>query len=185
MPTIEQIEVHFATAELRVTKAGVKAEARAASIERIAYQDPLPDLLGYLQSQTELTRSTLVRILKGCGRLPEFLLTPQRFMDAVAATLKAELHTGWQYNPDWAIVKHEDKTLYLMRETMGTKGFPTVSASLYLAQAMTVPGMSRPPGGTGSLAYRRYCISVRPEPTPKKSTPRKNAPHKDFSLMGC
>jgi|SRR5271168_3087471 len=96
MPTIEQIEVHFATAELRVTKAGVKAEARAASIERIAYQDPLPDLLGYLQSQTELTRSTLVRILKGCGRLPEFLLTPQRFMDAVAATLKAELHTGWQ-----------------------------------------------------------------------------------------
>jgi hypothetical protein len=71
MPTIEQIEVHFATAELRVTKAGVKAEARAASIERIAYQDPLPDLLGYLQSQTELTRSTLVRILKGCGRLPE------------------------------------------------------------------------------------------------------------------
>ena len=46
----------------------------------------------YLQSQTELTRSTLVRILKGSERLPDFFLNPQRFMDAVAATIKAELH---------------------------------------------------------------------------------------------
>ena len=162
-------------------------------------------MLAYLQSQTELTRSTLVRILKGSGRLPEFFLNPQRFMDAVAAALKDELHrlivdgikyerisTGdpdfeWQmelfkqeeiinyltaiqvkrsvydyvvydsqverefakrlnerediklfvklpggfevdtpvgkYNPDWAIVKHEDETLYLVRETKGTKDF--------------------------------------------------------------
>jgi len=205
MPKIEQIEVHFATAELQVTKAGVKAEARAESTERIAYQGALPDLLGYLQSQTELTRSTLVRILKSSGRLPEFFFNPQRFMDAVAATLKAELHRlivdgikyerisnadpdfEWQmelfkqeelinylsavqvqnsvyeyvvyesdierkfaerlnerkdirlflklpggfeidtpvgkYNPDWAIVKHDDETLYLVRETKSTKDF--------------------------------------------------------------
>ena len=28
-----------------------------------------------------------------------------------------------KYNPDWAIVKHEDKTLYLVRETKGTRDF--------------------------------------------------------------
>ena len=28
-----------------------------------------------------------------------------------------------KYNPDWAIVKHEDETLYLVRETKGTKDF--------------------------------------------------------------
>jgi restriction endonuclease len=28
-----------------------------------------------------------------------------------------------KYNPDWAIVKHEDETLYLVRETRGTKDF--------------------------------------------------------------
>lgn len=33
-----------------------------------------------------------MRILKGSGRLPDFFLNPQRFLDAVAATLKAELH---------------------------------------------------------------------------------------------
>jgi len=205
MPKIEQVEVHFTTADLMVTRGGVKGEARAVSTERLAYRGPLPDLLAYLQSQTELTRSTLVRILKGSGRLPDFFLNPQRFMDAVAATLKDELHrlivdgikyerisTGdpdfeWQmelfrqeeiinyltaiqvkrsvydyvvydseverefakrldgrtdiklfmklpvsfeidtpvgkYNPDWAIVKHQDETLYLVRETKSTKDF--------------------------------------------------------------
>lgn len=205
MPKINPVEVQFTTAEMMMTKAGVKAEARAVSSEKITYKGALPDLLGYLQNQTELTRSTLVQILKGSGRLPEFFVNPQRFMDAVASTLKAELHRlivdgikyeristsdpdfEWQmelfkqeeiinyltsikvknsvydyvvydseverefakrlnerndiklfvklpggfeidtpvgkYNPDWAIVKHEDETLYLVRETKGTKDF--------------------------------------------------------------
>ena len=52
----------------------------------------MPDVLAYLQNETELTRSTLVRILKESGRLGEFFNNPQRFMDAVAAILKYELH---------------------------------------------------------------------------------------------
>lgn len=28
-----------------------------------------------------------------------------------------------EYNPDWAIVKHEDETIYLVRETKSTKKF--------------------------------------------------------------
>ncbi len=64
------------TAELQVTKGGVRGEARAVSTERIAYRGPLPDLHAYLRGQTELTRSTLVRILKGSGRLPDFPLFP-------------------------------------------------------------------------------------------------------------
>lgn len=28
-----------------------------------------------------------------------------------------------EYNPDWAIVKHDDQTVYLVRETKGTKDF--------------------------------------------------------------
>ncbi|KAA0237087.1 MAG: type III restriction endonuclease subunit R, partial [Armatimonadetes bacterium] len=36
--------------------------------------------------------STLVRILKESGRLAEFFVDPQRFMDAVAAIIKHELH---------------------------------------------------------------------------------------------
>jgi len=36
--------------------------------------------------------STLVRILKESGRLVDFFIDPQRFMDAVANILKYELH---------------------------------------------------------------------------------------------
>jgi len=164
---------------------------------------PLP--AAYLQNETELTRSTLVRILKESGRLGEFFNDPQRFMDVVARNIKVELHRllvdgikyekisgagpdaewemmlfkneelinylnalqvnksvyeyvvydsdverefahrldqrqdiklfvklpGWfqidtpvgKYNPDWAIVKEGDQTLYLVRETKGTHDF--------------------------------------------------------------
>ncbi|MDP2935642.1 MAG: hypothetical protein Q8O86_04040 [Dehalococcoidia bacterium] len=162
-------------------------------------------MLAYLQNETELTHSTLVRILKESGRLAEFFNNPQRFMDAVARIIKYELHRllvdgikyekipgegaaaewemllfkneelinyltaqqvnksiyeyvvydsdlerefalkldqrediklfvklpGWfqidtpvgKYNPDWAIVKHNDQTLYLVKETKGTRDF--------------------------------------------------------------
>jgi type III restriction enzyme len=161
--------------------------------------------LAYLQNETELTRSTLVHILKASGRLAEFFANPQRFMDEIAHILKTVLHRmlvdgikyeripgtspnsewemmlfkneelinylsaekmnhslyeyvvydseiersfaktlddredirlfvklpGWfeidtpvgKYNPDWAIVKHHDETLYLVRETKSTKDF--------------------------------------------------------------
>lgn len=187
-------------------KGGITTAAISASEERaILANRPVPDLLAYLQNETELTRSTLVSILKKSGRLAELFADPQRFMDAVATILKYELHrllvdgikyerivgTGseaeWEmllfkneelidyltalpvnhsiyeyvvwdseverdfarrldqrediklfvklprwfeidtpvgkYNPDWAILKHEDQTLYLVRETKSTKNF--------------------------------------------------------------
>ena len=164
---------------------------------------PVPDILAYLQEQTELTRATLVRILKESGRLEEFFLDPQKFMDQVAYIIKHELHRllvdgikyeklvvdgredEWEmaifkneeiinylsalqvknstheyvvyssiveyefarklderediklfiklpdkfsietpvgkYIPDWAIVKHNDNTIYMVRETKGVK----------------------------------------------------------------
>ena len=36
-PKIEQVEVHFTTDELLVTRGGVRGEAHAVSTERIAY----------------------------------------------------------------------------------------------------------------------------------------------------
>lgn len=205
MPKVEAAKVSFTTAQLSVTNAGVEAQAVAAKTETVEYRGSLPDILAYLQSETELTRSTLVRILKESGRLSEFFINPQRFMDSVAAILKSELHQlivdgikyeripatepefEWRqelfkneelinyltalqvnhsvyeyivydsqverefaqkldgrddiklfvklprwfeidtpigrYNPDWAILKHNEETLYLVRETKSTKDF--------------------------------------------------------------
>ena len=52
----------------------------------------VPDLLSYLQVATELTRSTLVRILTESGRLDQFFKNPQKFMDDTAAIIRKVLH---------------------------------------------------------------------------------------------
>lgn len=206
MEKIVPPKIRISAGSLGVSKGGVTATAMSVAEESVLYGKlPAPDLLAYLQGETELTRSTLVRILKESGRLSEFFVDPQRFMDAVTSILKYELHRllvdgikyetipgsgseaewemvlfknvelinylnamqisksvyeyvvyesdverqfafkmearediklfvklpGWfeidtpvgKYNPDWAILKHDDRALYLVRETKGTKDF--------------------------------------------------------------
>lgn len=206
MDKIAKPVVRVTTGQLGIAENGIRTTALSSAGEQIEFRNkPVPDMLAYLQNETELTRSTLVRILKSSGRLPEFFNNPQRFMDAVANVLKHELHrllvdgikyekisgvgeqAEWEmllfkdeelinyltalqvkhsvyeyveyeseverefakrldsrediklfvklprwfvvetpvgkYNPDWAIVKHDDKTLYLARETKSTRDF--------------------------------------------------------------
>jgi len=52
----------------------------------------IPDMLAYIQSKTELTRNTILEILKNSERLKELLLNPQLFMDNAVAIIKDELH---------------------------------------------------------------------------------------------
>jgi len=93
MERIEKSRIRVTAGQLGVGKGGVIAVAMSAAEEQVEYESrPVPDMLAYLQNETELTRSTLVRILKESGRLGEFFNNPQRFMDAVAAILKHELH---------------------------------------------------------------------------------------------
>jgi type III restriction enzyme len=206
MEKIEPPKIRVTAGRVEVQRGGVAAEAVSATDEMATgFRNAVPDILAYLQNETELTRSTLVRILKGSGRLGDFLINPQRFMDQTASILKYELHrllvdgikydriigiaseAEWEmvlfkneelvnvltalhvnksiydyvvyeseverefarklderedirlfvklpdwfkvdtpvgtYNPDWAIVKNEDQTIYLVRETKSTKDF--------------------------------------------------------------
>ena len=203
---VEKPVVKVVTAKVDVAKGGVTSVAIGTAEEKIERSSlPVPDLLAYLQNETELTRSTLATILKQSGRLDEFFNDPQRFMDGVAHILKYELHRllideikyekvpsterdfEWQmslfkneelinyltavkvehsiyeyvsydseteqrfaqrldarddiklfiklpswflidtplgkYNPDWAILKKNGQTLYLVRETKSTRDF--------------------------------------------------------------
>ncbi|MDO9288231.1 MAG: hypothetical protein Q7T83_05520, partial [Thermodesulfovibrionales bacterium] len=51
----------------------------------------VPDMLAYIQTKTELTRHTILNILKRSGRLSEVLLNPQLFMDNAVSVIKAVL----------------------------------------------------------------------------------------------
>ena len=93
MEKIEAPKIHVAAGQVQVAKGGVITTAVSVAEEQPVYGvRALPDILAYLQNETELTRSTLVRILKESGRLADVFQNPQRFLDQTAAILKHELH---------------------------------------------------------------------------------------------
>lgn len=202
MEKIDPIKVNYREGQLDVTRAGITSVEMKANVYEVEYSGPLPDIINYIQRETELTRKTIVEILVKSDRLKEFAINPQKYMDSVSSILKRELHKlmidgikyeriadqewsmrlfedeeilsylnnrlevnksvydaivydseverkfaeeldmrediklfvklpAWfkvetpigEYNPDWAIVKHFDTTIYLVRETKGTRDF--------------------------------------------------------------
>ena len=82
----------------------------------------VPDLLGYLQAKTELTRKTLAEILIQSGRLDEVQHNPQQFLEQAQQAIEAELRglmiDGIKYEK---INGHEyEMLLFEEREIFGT-----------------------------------------------------------------
>lgn len=202
MDKILPIKIQYIKALVDIDERGVGAREVKNQITTIETSFLLPDIISYIQKETELTRHTISQILIKSKRLDEFSVNPQRFMDCIVEIIKKELNKlildgikyekiageeyemqkfeeeeivsylnnlitvdksvydcieyeseverkfaedldkkeyiklfvklpYWfkistplgTYNPDWAIVKHEDATLYLVRETKSTKDF--------------------------------------------------------------
>lgn len=90
---VKPIRLSMTRVGVDITDAGVQAERtleqRTRNTEGIKV---LPDILAYLQKETELTRHTLVEILKSSGRLGEFKSNPQAFMSAAGREISRALH---------------------------------------------------------------------------------------------
>ena len=52
----------------------------------------IPDMLAYIQGKTELTRSTILDIVKKSDKISELLINPQMFMDNTTNTIKSILY---------------------------------------------------------------------------------------------
>lgn len=93
MDPVRPVKITTTREEMELTKAGIQAgrmmEYRTKEASRPAV---LPDILAFLQRETELTRHTLVRILKESGRLKDFSVNPQSFMTEVAKHINRALH---------------------------------------------------------------------------------------------
>lgn len=200
MAAIESVKIRYTEGTLTVDNRGVQGYVSKVGERISTYNGPLPDILAYLQRETELTRRTLVAILKESGRLGDFIVNPQKFMEQATRIINREKHKliidgikyekiagevyqmelfkhkeiesylsnrlevkksiydyvvydssiekkfaealdkredvklflklpNWftvttpigEYNPDWAIVKHDQSKVYLVRETKGNK----------------------------------------------------------------
>ena len=79
--------------EIDISEAGVSADKQIATrVRDVEAVKTLPDILAFLQKETELTRHTLAEILKRSGRLAEFKVNPQAFMAVVAREISRALH---------------------------------------------------------------------------------------------
>tara|TARA_R110002049_G_scaffold275725_1_gene453834 strand:- start:7563 stop:10601 length:3039 start_codon:yes stop_codon:yes gene_type:complete len=63
--------------------------------------DVLPDIVGYLQNETQLTRKSIVKILTGTNKLPYFKINPQKFIegciDIINEQMRLHIIDGIQY----------------------------------------------------------------------------------------
>jgi type III restriction enzyme len=90
---IKAPRVETTVVEVEISDAGVSADKQIATrVRDVQPVKTLPDILAFLQKETELTRHTLAEILKQSGRLAEFIINPQAFMEAVADELSRALH---------------------------------------------------------------------------------------------
>lgn len=85
-------KIIFQKTELQMAKEGIKGETK--QVKAFAIDSPnfvIPDLVGYIQDKTHLTRETIQRILKDSGRLGDALKNPQLFLDAVVKEINSVL----------------------------------------------------------------------------------------------
>jgi len=104
MPEIRAVQIEITKRDLEITEAGVDGGRITSNRTHIvSNRQPLPDILTFLQRETELTRATLVEILKASGRLQEFPVNPQAFMTETAKLINRALHEliidGIKYEP--------------------------------------------------------------------------------------
>lgn len=106
---IKPVRLSMTRVGVDITEAGVKAdrtlEQRTRDAEAVKV---LPDILAYLQKETELTRHTLVEILKQSGRLDEFMINPQAFMTAVGREIGRALHDLMLEGIQYEKLAHEE-----------------------------------------------------------------------------
>jgi type III restriction enzyme len=93
MPEIKSPFIRFEKGDVQMEKKGVTIEERAAQRIRVPeYRAPIPDLLGHLQRETELTRPTIAEVLQRSDRLGDVTRNPQQFLEFSQAAIQKSLH---------------------------------------------------------------------------------------------
>jgi type III restriction enzyme len=104
MAEIKSVLIEITKRDLEITESGLEGgKITSSRTHLVQNEQPLPDILAFLQRETELTRGTLVEILKQSGRLKDFTLNPQSFMTETARMINRALHEmiidGIKYEP--------------------------------------------------------------------------------------
>ncbi|MCG7983366.1 MAG: DEAD/DEAH box helicase family protein [Candidatus Thiodiazotropha lotti] len=102
-PPITKTRAQFRKADIAIGKGGVGVQETSASGYTTIHENDieLPDIITDLQDKTQLTRKSIVQILRESRRLQDFLRNPQQFIDycseAINRTKRLALVDGIKY----------------------------------------------------------------------------------------
>lgn len=101
---ISRGKLHYSKVSITIDTAGVEAKVKPNSIRTETLNqevDSLPDIVGYLQNETQLTRKSIVKILTGTNKLGYFKINPQKFIegciDIINEQMRMHIIDGIQY----------------------------------------------------------------------------------------
>ncbi|MDP9729681.1 restriction endonuclease [Alicyclobacillus tolerans] len=101
MPAVAAPSLHAVKSGIDITEQGVSTELLSVRQESVTPSGQVPDLIGYIQRQTELTRGTIAEILIRSERLNDVFVNPQQFLDfatrAIRETLQHLMIEGIKY----------------------------------------------------------------------------------------
>lgn len=97
MPETIKPTIRSTKQKVLITDDGVTGQLLSDSVKNdfgydTGFLHDIPDILAYIQNKTELTRDTILQILKKSGRMRELLINPQVFMDNAANVIKNVLY---------------------------------------------------------------------------------------------
>ena len=91
LPSIQAPMLASRKSGLYYDKNAIQTKFLGAAIEITHHIWRIPDVLTYIQKQTDLTRDTIYKILFNSGKFNEVTINPQLFLDTVAKTIKVVL----------------------------------------------------------------------------------------------
>ncbi|MFX4301632.1 DEAD/DEAH box helicase family protein [Alicyclobacillus tolerans] len=101
MTAISTPSIHAVKSGIEITEQGVTTKMLGVRQQSVTPGSEVPDLIGYIQRQTELTRGTIAEILIQSGRLSDVFVNPQQFLDfatrAIRETLQSLMIEGIRY----------------------------------------------------------------------------------------
>ncbi len=94
MPQVHAPKIRIESATVTITEKGVASQIGRVREAKEEYRDlpAIPDLVGYIQRETEITRSTIAHILVDSGKLKQVYVNPQGFLDQALIAIRRTLH---------------------------------------------------------------------------------------------
>ncbi len=137
LPPIQKANLRWSTASLQFGQSGVETNDRSESypVPLTGEIFDLPDVLTELQNRTQLTRRCIQRILLNSGRLADFEVNPQRFIETTAKTIirikQLASVEGIQYHRLGGDVRYAQELFEWQRPTGYLKNMIDVQKSVY------------------------------------------------------